>query len=549
MELKKIIIVGSNVESWVSAYILKTQLPFLDVQIISQPIEEDNEISVGTFALTKRLLEFIDLKDFFQETKSLINVGKRYNNWNEDKEIFTCNNSLNGLKIDEIYWPAKDDAADDENQLDAEKEILLFNDAFKRAYLNQLFSDTSISFSNFTSVFDSDRLPDLPLAQLIDLFEDPNRSIGISYTAASLLTYFKNLAIMQEVTVIDDFFVNVDQAEDETIISINGQKGNYDCDFVFDCTGIYRDVITNFSFYNFWLNPAIEADSAITFELDFTKGKLWKDLYAMQNGYLIEIALQDKTSYTYVFNQVYNTKEEILSEIESFLEIPTITRYSLISFKCGSVDKSLIKNCLVLGSAASSVDPIFIDPFDLLLKELDSFITLLVNNDDDSDPNAINIPDETIMLKTLEFNETFNNFLKEISDLSVLYTWTDRKTDSNYWNACSNSYNVGSTEITTGIEETMSFKVNYWRHFHLYYNTQNSLFAFLNEYDFLVPLRGNRIYNFIERKNKIQNSDIIDFCSIENYYLYNNNFQQFKNNLLSNSLSALEYQKKYELTT
>jgi len=549
MELKKIIIVGSNVQSWVCAYILKTQLPFLDVQIINQPIEDDNEIDVGTFTLTKKLLEFIDVKDFFQETKGLINVGKRYNNWNKEKEVFTCNNSFNGLKIDEITWPWKDDTDENENQLDPENEILLFNAAFKRAYLNHLLTDTSISFSEFTSLFDSDMLPDIPLDKMIDLFENPNRAIGITYKTAYLLEYFKKIARQQEVVVIDDFFVSVEQAEDETIISINGEKGNYLCDFVLDCTGTYRNVISNFSFYNFWLNPSIEADCALRFELDGTKGKIWKDLYAMENGYLIEISMQDTTSYAYVFNQSYATVDQILLEIQTYLKIPDIGKYTVVNLNCGCVDKAIIKNCLVLGSTAGSIDPIFIDPTELLIKELDSFITLLIENDDDSDPNLISIPDETIMLKTLEYNETFSNFFKEISDLSILYTWTNLRTEKGYWTACSSSYNVSSTEIVTGIEETMSFKVNYWRYFHLYYNTENSLFSFLNEYDFLVALRGNRIYNFIDRKKIIQNNDILDFCSTENYYRYNDNFQQFMNNLLSNGITALEYQKKYEFTS
>lgn len=549
MELKKIIIIGSNVDSWISAYILKTQLPFLEVQTIVQPIEENDELNMGTLALTKNILEFIDLKDLFQETKGVINVGKRYKNWNEEKEIFTCNNSINTLKIDKISWPSKDELANDDDQLDPEKEIAMFNEAFTRAYLNNLFNDTSISFSDFTSLFTEDKLPDLPLDKIIELFENPDRALGITYKSESLLVYFKNLALQQQVIEIDDFFVNLEQAEDETIISVNGQKGTYLCDFVFDCTGKYKDVITNFSFYNFWLNPSIEADTAICFELESKKDGIWKEIHAMENGYLIEIPLQDTTSYAYVFNQSYTAVEDIKTEVQNFFRIPHLGQYSIATFHCGCIDKPLIKNCLVLGSAASSVDPIFIDPLDLLMKELDAFINLLKDNDDDSNPDAITISNETMMLKTLEYNETFNNFHKEISDLSILYTWQNLKTQSRYWNACSASYNATSTEIVTGIEETMSFKVNYWRYFHLYYKTQNSLFQFLNEYDFLVPLRANQIYNFIDRKNNIQNNEILEFCSTENYHFYNDNFQQFKKNLISNGLSAFEYQEKYELIT
>lgn len=548
MEIKKIIIVGSKVQSWICAYILKTQLPFLDIQIIDQSIEEDNEINVGTFALTEKLLEFIDIKDFFQETKGTINVGKRYNNWNKEKKVFTSNNSFNSLRIDEIQWPQKHETDNDENQLDPEKEILLFNDAFKRAYLNHLYNDTSIGFCDLTSLF-NEKLPDLPLEKIIELFDVPSRSIGISYKSTLLLAYIKNLATKHEVTLINDFFVGVEQAEDETIISVIGQKEKYPCDFVFDCTGEFRDVMSNFSNYNFWLNPAIEADCAIQFEVDSSNAKIWKDLYVMRHGYLIEIHLQDKTYYTYIFNQTYASDLEIISETENFLNLSKIPKFSLINLNFGCIDKAIIKNCFALGNTAGTVDPIFIDPIDLLLKELDAFITMIIDNDDDSDPDAINIPDETFMLKTLEFNETFNNFFKEISDLTILYTWTNLEDAGSYWNACKSKYDSSATEITSGIEETMSFKINYWRYFHLYYNTENTSFKFLNEYDFFVPLYGNRIYNIADRKKSIQNNDILDFCTNENYYFVNNAFQQFKENLMKNGLSVIEYQKKYELTT
>jgi hypothetical protein len=547
MRLKKIIIVGSGLEGWLTAYILKTQLPFLEIKIINQPILEVNDIQEGTLYLTKNLIEYLDIKDLFQETQGVINFGSRYNNWNTTDEIFVHSNSMNFMKIDEIHWPEKTDDNADQDEIDPNDEVEKFNKTWKRSYLNRLLNDEKkLNFSEITSFFTEDKIPDLDIASLMNLFDNKDRSIAITYTSEKLLPYIKRLALQQDVEVIDDYYQQLIQEEDETIIQVKGTNDVYDCDFVIDCTGIYRDVVTNFSFYNFWLFPTHKVNKVISYESDNAFEKIWKDFYPLSAGYVYQIPLQNCTRYSYVYAQNYISDEDALSELENHLNLK-IEKYQIIDLNIGSIDKILNKNCIALGNASSIIEPIFIDPLNLIVKQIESLINILIESDNDTEDDCFSIDEETLMLKTLEFNETYSNFFKEISDLSLLYTWTNKT--ANFWKDCKNIYNPNSTEITTGIDETMSFKINYWRFFHVYYHTENKLFNFINEYDFLVPVFHNKLYDIEKRKELIQNNDLLDFCSEENYLIAKDLFQQFKEQLLSNSLTIQLYQQKYELAS
>lgn len=549
MILKKIIIVGSGLESWLTAYILKTQLPFLEIKILNQPILEDNSLKEGTLYLTKNLIEYIDLKEMFQETKGVLNFGSRYNNWNSKDEIFIHNNSMNFMKVDKIDWPDKlgDETDDNDDTIDPVVEVEKFNDAFKRAYLNRLLNDEKVNLAEFTSFFTDGKIPDMDINSLINLFENHDRSIAISYKSEKLLTYFKKLVLQQDVEILDDFYESLIQDEDETIIKIKGVKDIYDCDFVIDCTGIHRDVISKFSFFNFWLFPTHKVNKVISLETNNVSEKIWKDFYPLSAGYLYQVPLQDLTRYSYVYDQNYISDADALIELENFLNLK-ISQYQIIDLNIGTIDKIMHKNCVAFGNAASSIEPIFIDPINLHVKQIESLINILIESDKDSEHDFFSIDDETLMLKTLEFNETYSNFYKELSDLSLLYCWTNDPVD-NFWKDCKKIYNPSATEILTGIDETMSFKINYWRYFHLFYNTENKLFNFLCEYDFLVPISNNKIFDIGKRKELLQNNDLLDFCSEENYLVSKELFQNFKEQIVKNSITIQSYQQKYELIT
>jgi tryptophan halogenase len=144
------------------------------------------------------------------------------------------------------------------------------------------------------------------------------------------------------------------------ITSINCQDKTINCDFVIDCSGFHRKIISEYNpkfiSYGKWLS----VDTALTFRISWDN-IIYKNPVtisrALSCGWMWMIPIQQNIGCGIVYDSKFVTDEEIISEVSNILG-KKIDIKKKIKFQSGRLKKSLYRNVASIGTCYSFLEPL-----------------------------------------------------------------------------------------------------------------------------------------------------------------------------------------------
>jgi len=580
MQIEKIGIVGGGLSGWLTAYWMKKHLPNFEISVFAS--QEVDNLGTGEGGLPILLHFFkiceIDLHDFFKKTGATIKLGVNFINWNNDDKNYYHPFTGSLIQLDEIIWPERTEEEKEIYKNDSEineEEIIheqVLNDYYNFLFQNDKFKEGAIPFG--------EKIPNLVLEEIFPkLSRDGMSGISFHFDAAKTANYFKelaiNLGILYHEKHVIDTEIDVDQ-NTTTLITVktldNLDYEYHDVDFVFDCSGFSRVVMSQYSNIESMTGPVyvpyeyLTTNSAIPFILDEQSDQAWTNAISMKYGWMWQIPLQHRKGCGYVFDDRYCTEQEAIAEIEEYLS-QKITPLKCIKFQSGYLDQPWFGNVIALGLSQSFLEPMEATSLGFLVTQLYEVIRIfreiqqrsLEDNEENLDLesleewNMLDLDDEVVFDRRLQYNNLMNDTSNELANFVYLHFITKRN-DTDFWKDKNDQieiYNAEDLEFYFDRHDyndnSISIRLTTWFNNSFFYRADRPEVTFLNLYNWLCIIDGIEFYNRKDRNENLQKLGITSNMSIEQGNQLIEHFVDKKNALNENNLSQRKYLEKYGL--
>jgi tryptophan halogenase len=331
MEGKKIVVLGGGTAGWMSALFCRKIFPLASISVIENTSLGTVGVGEGTALAFIRFLREIGLNEFdvMRAAGGVVKTGTSFENWNGDNKKY-----FHGFR-------------------GADNEFSLPYDGFlgTEEYYLKALNKKGLDFNEYVYT------AKLSYQNKLDLYHIP---AAMHFDNAKLGSYFRGLGEQRNIVCVDGNFSHVDVDEEGFIKTLWIDDGrDFECDFVFDCSGFSRLLIGNFykvpwvSHKNF-----LPMKKAIAFTLDSeTEVKPYTQAIAMKYGWMWKIPVHDRIGCGYVFDSDYLTDEEALEEIKQTLN-QTMSNVRSIPFNPGKYEQFWIKNCMAVGLSSNFLEPL-----------------------------------------------------------------------------------------------------------------------------------------------------------------------------------------------
>lgn len=246
-----------------------------------------------------------------------------------------------------------------------------------------------------------------------------------------------------------DHVVSVDRKDDGDIAAVRTKGGlRLEADLFIDCTG-FKALLMEEELGVGWVDCSqwLLNNRAVTMAVPYDKHypghiRPYTTATALSSGWLWEIPLQDKRSLGYVHSSAFIDEAAAIAELRAFegthaRDLDTRT----IHFKVGHREKAWVKNCIAIGVAGSSIEPL--ESTGLYLSDLASVML------------SEHFPTSNNMDKlAFRFNRIMANRFYEILDFINLHFCMTRRTDTAYWR---------EVQKPERINDRLAAKLDYWR--------------------------------------------------------------------------------------
>ena len=393
--MKKIIVLGGGAAGWLTALFAKKIFPQNQIQLI-----ESKKIGIlgageGSTPHLINLFKYLNINiwDLINKTKGTIKFGINFENWNGDGKKYFHNfgshNELNSFKIKNT-----------------------FNEGCYEKYLIDCCSkNLDLNHYIYGSLLTEKKKVDVE-----------NESFSIHFDAHKIADYLKKISKLREIIHIEGDLKNVQQDNNGNIKKVILEKDlEYECDFIFDCSGFNRLLIGNL-YKTHWIDyqPHLPMKKAVPFFIDQEEEIApCTHAVAMKYGWMWKIPLQHRFGSGYIYDSNYINSEQALEEAESFLK-RKIDSPRVISFEAGRYEKVWIKNCIAVGLSAGFTEPLEATSLYLTAQQL---FTIAHYKD--------SLFDSTDFQKD-SFNEIIGNSNDDVLAFLYLHYLTKRK-DSDFW--------------------------------------------------------------------------------------------------------------------
>lgn len=328
----KITVLGGGTSGWLTSLFLKKHLPNYEISLIES--EKIGIIGVGE-GTTPMLIPFledleINIRDLVKETDATIKHGIFFYNWLGQQERYFHSFGVHAKANDMSNHP-------------------VFRHSVYDYYLRYLINNRlNLEEWDYATMLASNKKVDLD-----------NAGWALHFNSRKFSDHLKNIAINRGVIHHIDDFTHVSHDSDNFITKLNCVKKSYDCDFVFDCTGFYRQLIDKF-YQTKWISyqDYLPLKKAIPFFLDSEETiDSYTSAIAMKYGWIWKIPLQNRIGSGYIFDSDYINEEQALKEAEQFFN-RKLTINKVIPFKAGRYEKAWIKNCMSIGLSYGFTEPL-----------------------------------------------------------------------------------------------------------------------------------------------------------------------------------------------
>lgn len=342
-----IVIVGGGTAGWLSALILKKETDY-NITVIDNSSIGPLGVGEGTTGLFGDIVrKYLSEEEFVQECGATPKMGIEFINWYKNDFLsplngtFSCNENYDyalyyGMKNSNINPYSKTGLLAENKKISIKKGTTKYN--FLTEGINAYHLDTY---------------------KTINFLKTKCIELGVKFIDSNITSTTKN-------------FTN-------KIISINCQDKNIECDFVIDCSGFHRKIISEykpkFVSYEKWLS----VDTALTFRLS------WDDVVyenpvtiarALSCGWMWMIPIQQNIGCGIVYDSKFTTEEKMISEVSNILD-KKIDVKRKINFQSGRLRKSLYGNVASIGTCYSFLEPLQATSIHTTIVQINKIIAFL----------------------------------------------------------------------------------------------------------------------------------------------------------------------------
>jgi tryptophan halogenase len=381
--LKKISVVGGGTAGFVSALILKTRFPHLDINIIRSKKIGIIGVGEGSTEHWNEFMQYIGVpfQTIIKECDATFKCGIMFKGWGDDymHSIGPENDIKNG-QYASVYGKL----------IGEQSPAKTINPSFSwnsRVYANRLDPASGSPWNQY------------------------------HFNTSKLNDFLLKVSLNKGITMVDDEILDVVLSESGEIDYLVGELAQYPADFYIDSTGFSKVLISKLGAKWQSYGEYLKMKAAIVFPLgDTDEYNMWTLAQAMDYGWMFKIPVWGRSGNGYIFDSDYITPEQAKEEVEKLLG-HEIQVAKTLKFDPGSLDRVWIKNCCAVGLSASFVEPLEATSIGTSIQQAFLLMHRLPNYDE----ATIN-----------KYNKDVNDILINIRDFVILHYIT-KKDNTQFW--------------------------------------------------------------------------------------------------------------------
>lgn len=382
--LKKITVVGGGTAGFVSALILKTRFPHLEITLVEST--RIGIIGVGEGS-TEHWYEFmqylgVPFRTVIKECDATFKCGIMFRGWAKEDFLHSIG---------------------PEAQIKNGQYATVYGKLISEKSPNWMFNPSN----SWENKMDRSRL---------DADAGPSWN-QYHFDTHKLNAFLHKVALEKKINVVEDEILDVVLRNNGEIDYLIGEKNQYRSNFYIDCTGFKKLLVSKLGAKWRSYSEFLKMKSAIVFQIGDTKEyNMWTLAQAMDYGWMFKIPVWGRSGNGYIFDSDYITPEHAKNEVENFLG-HSIEVGKTLQFDPGALDRVWIKNCCAVGLSSSFVEPLEATSIGTSIQQVFLLMHRLPNYDD----------------RTIEkYNSDINGILNNLRDFVILH-YVTKKDNSKFW--------------------------------------------------------------------------------------------------------------------
>jgi tryptophan halogenase len=185
---------------------------------------------------------------------------------------------------------------------------------------------------------------------------------GYHLDANQLARFLRKKAIAAGVEHIEAMVTEVN-TDNERIISVDTDKGNFKSDYFIDCTG-FKGLLINAVSDDNWVSfeHELPCNKAVAVQRKHPAGRVpnpYTEATALSNGWVWQIDLVNRQGTGYVYDGNRLTKEQAESELKAYLgDESEFIKTLHIDMQIGRRKRFWVGNCITVGLAGGFIEPL-----------------------------------------------------------------------------------------------------------------------------------------------------------------------------------------------
>ena len=443
--IKKISVIGGGTAGLVSALILKTRFPNIEVDIIRSKKIGIVGVGEGSTEHWNEFMQYIGVsfQTVMRYCDATFKSGIMFKGWADEDYLHSIGpeGDIKNGQYQSVYGKLISEFAPNR----------AFNPSLtwdNRVFADRLAPDATSPYNQYH--FNTHKLNDFLV----------------------LVCNNRNIAI------IDDEINDVVIGENGNISHVVGENAVYTSDFYIDSTGFNKLLISKLGAKWNSYKEYLKMKSVIVFPLvDTNEYNMWTTAKAMDYGWMFNIPVWGRSGNGYIFDSDYISADQAKMEVEKLLG-DEIEVGKHINFDPGSIDKCWIKNCCAIGLSASFVEPLEATSIGSSIQQAFLLMHRLPNYDE----------------KTIErYNKNVDDIFINIRDFVALH-YVTKKDNTEFWKDVSHiklpdflTENLPRWKKNLPIRDDFSSMTDY---------------ALFNESHYLQILHGLRLFDPVKIKQE-----------------------------------------------
>ena len=383
--IKSVIIVGSNISAYMTAFAMKRKFSDLIVAVLGPSESPALRIGESTTVMTPNFIDSLGISKeyFYSKIKPVHKVVARFDFGTGADWDYSLNTNLT-------------------------RE---FGQHTRACYVHKT-KDYSSSFYSSMVANDSKDIADSAGALCANLGHGFHVKIG------ELRQFFKDHSEAISVRSIDGNLQNIVRDEQGKVTKIQTECGRFlSADLFIDCTGFKKSLIGKMGSSFISHKDVLSCDTAVLCTKPADKVKPYTMSSKMDNGWMWSVDHRDHvSSHGYVYSSSHSTLDVAARELSVKLGVSD-EDFKAINFESGHLEKAWINNVVAVGTSALFIDPMEATGQHLNIIAIEALISLIEKSHRKNNSKAVDVYNKLNAMdacRTKEFIQTHYKFCKGI---------------------------------------------------------------------------------------------------------------------------------------